>query len=184
MLYQNFKGDPDNVEQGFLQSELLIAVYKHLFNSPSSTLGFTIDADNDSDIENGHRFFNNGDRNSIKCHNRPDVASKVNMKLVTPRSIAYTSVQLHFSFSRAVSWAQTEVEGFNYPKFYNFVVDFFEEPSCPTAERCAQNLLSWWNGQIFLQSVMGAPKNTMLWSKNTLKQQRLCRKHEAAPVSV
>ncbi|KAF9014314.1 hypothetical protein BDQ17DRAFT_1404627 [Cyathus striatus] len=177
LLYRNFKGNPDDVEQGFLQNELLIATYQHLFNSPSSTQGFAIYQDADSTIENPHGFKT---CKLNKRHNRADVANLINMKLVTARSIAYVCVQLHFAFSSADSWLQTEVEGFNYIAFYDFIVDFFEESTTPTACSYVQNILSWWNTRIFPQSVASAPKNTFTQSKNKLREQRIRHEREAA----
>ncbi|KAF8994127.1 hypothetical protein BDQ17DRAFT_1252137, partial [Cyathus striatus] len=56
------------------------------------------------------------------------VASLLNMKSVTPRSIAYICAQVHYTLSSSASWT-VEHEGFNYQAFYNFIVDYLENTS-------------------------------------------------------
>jgi hypothetical protein len=51
--------------------------------------------------------------------------------------------QLRFALSSAGAW--NENDGcFNYPLFYNNIIDFFEDIPGPTAQAHAQSVLSWW----------------------------------------
>jgi hypothetical protein len=84
---------------------------------------------------------------------------------VTPRSIAYTATQVRllflvilrsflitllplpqliFSLSTAQEWKR-EHNGFHYPIFYNFIVDFFEDIEDDAGQKNADELLDWWN---------------------------------------
>jgi hypothetical protein len=84
---------------------------------------------------------------------------------VTPRSLAYTATQVHllflitlrsflmtllplpqliFSLSTAQEWKR-EHNGFHYPTFYNFIIDFFEDIEDDAAQKNVDQLLDWWN---------------------------------------
>ncbi|KAF9024607.1 hypothetical protein BDP27DRAFT_1438145 [Rhodocollybia butyracea] len=70
------------------------------------------------------------------------------MSEVTPRSIAYAAVHLHFGLSDAPHWCRAH-NGYNYQDLWNYVVDFFEDPVDEDAERYTKELLKWWNDRIF-----------------------------------
>ncbi|KAF8996062.1 hypothetical protein BDQ17DRAFT_1250128, partial [Cyathus striatus] len=69
------------------------------------------------------------------------VAEKLNMKTVTPRTIAYMCVHVHFAMSCAEEWSN-ESEGFNYLEFYTFIVDFFEDTTGSEADKRTKKLLA------------------------------------------
>ncbi|KAF9008010.1 hypothetical protein BDQ17DRAFT_1539732 [Cyathus striatus] len=121
---------PDDLEAGFLKSDLLVKAYKHVFTSPASARGSVLDAENDSDAGEVLAFYAEIDRIHL-----------------------YTKV--HFSLSSAASWA-VEYEGFNYPAFYNFIVDYLENPSGLLAEVQVATLLAWWN-RYFLTPLRSSP---------------------------
>ena len=74
-----------------------------------------------------------------------NVASKLNMNdKVTPRSIAYAAVQLHFNLQTAERWNEI-YGGFDYRGLYNYIVDFFEDVQEAPAKKRAQDLLKWWS---------------------------------------
>lgn len=102
--------------------------------------------------------------NSVSSRRR-DIANTLRMNgQVTPRSIAYAATQLcrHllitpsssvadwsplklvFSLGSAREWKR-EHAGFHYPSFYNFIVDYLEDPRDETSQRDVNELLKWWN---------------------------------------
>jgi hypothetical protein len=52
--------------------------------------------------------------------------------------------QLVFSLGTAREWKR-EHNGFHYPSFYDFIVDFFEDVEDDTAKKNAADVLAWWN---------------------------------------
>jgi hypothetical protein len=52
--------------------------------------------------------------------------------------------KLIFSLNTARDWKQ-EHAGFNYPSFYNFIVDFFEDANDDDSKDAVNELLQWWN---------------------------------------
>ncbi|KAG2081107.1 hypothetical protein BD769DRAFT_1684370 [Suillus cothurnatus] len=66
----------------------------------------------------------------------------------TSEAIAYTAVQLWFALSSAGSWRIVD-DDFDQEEFYHNVVDYFE--LCPSQEAAkeVENLLLWWNQQVF-----------------------------------
>jgi len=52
--------------------------------------------------------------------------------------------KLIFSLSTAREWKRKH-NGFYYPSFYDFVVDFFEDAEDDTAQKNADDVLDWWN---------------------------------------
>ncbi|KAJ3993375.1 hypothetical protein F5050DRAFT_1810562 [Lentinula boryana] len=79
---------------------------------------------------------------------RADVSQKMHMSKVTPRSIAYAAIHLHFGLTDASSW-NARYLGYSYQDLWNFVVDFFEDPKDDEAAKQAEELLKWWNDRIF-----------------------------------
>jgi hypothetical protein len=72
------------------------------------------------------------------------VAVQVNASENGAKGIILTAIsQLRFALSSATSW--NEQDGcFNYPMFYNNIVDFFEDTPGPAAQADVHVLLSWW----------------------------------------
>ncbi|KAG6818922.1 hypothetical protein H0H93_000271 [Arthromyces matolae] len=136
-LYKSRRGDPENVEEGFLRSSLLIKTYSAIFMSPSSA-NHVADEDDDENISPS------SSSKATKCN----VAQKLNLESVTPRSIAYAAVMLLFSLTDAPQWKPV-YNGFSYEHFYNFIIDFFEDVQGLEAKARVKALLVWWNKQIF-----------------------------------
>jgi hypothetical protein len=92
---------------------------------------------------------------------RRNVAPKLHLNKVTPRSVAYAAVQVctyvtvsyvivYLSVTASSIWqtagSWTSVYGgFDYNGLYNYVVDFFEDTPGPAAKKRAQELLNWWS---------------------------------------
>ncbi|KAG1720945.1 hypothetical protein EDB19DRAFT_1835747 [Suillus lakei] len=74
------------------------------------------------------------------------VASIINIRKVSPRSIAYIVCQ-YFSGSVS-SWRSVDGD-FDYEGFWNNVVDFFKDCPGPAAQRRVTKLLEWWTRKIF-----------------------------------
>jgi len=56
--------------------------------------------------------------------------------------------KLVFSLNSAREWKQ-EHDGFHYPSFYNFIVDFFEDVDDETTNASVNELFEWWNWYVF-----------------------------------
>ncbi|KAJ3985138.1 hypothetical protein F5890DRAFT_1473973 [Lentinula detonsa] len=131
--------DPEDLDKGFLQSHLLLQVYRMLFTSPSST------KDRSDDLENLPPA---PKKKKGTASHRANVAQRIQMASVVPRSIAYAAIHLHFALSDAPWWSATH-DGYNYQDLWYFVIDFFEDPVDEDAEEHAKGLLKWWNDRIF-----------------------------------
>jgi hypothetical protein len=175
----NYKPNVNRLESGYLKSTLLIKVrsfsltfsvyqffilylvfsqvYKSIFTSPSSAKNI-LDEENDTENTAPTKSQKISSNNSV----RRNVASKLHLNKVTPRSVAYAAVQvcayvnvsyvvvlicdceLHFNLQTAGSWTSV-YSGFDYNGLYNYVVDFFEDTPGPAAKKRAQELLNWWS---------------------------------------
>ncbi|KAF9789312.1 hypothetical protein BJ322DRAFT_1208558 [Thelephora terrestris] len=134
-LYEGEKGDPEDVERGFLRGNLLIKTFQMIFTSPSSARG-NLDAEETSEAQGRRRK---------APSKRPSVAAQLRMNgQVTARAIAYAAVQLHFSLNDATHW-MSDYNSFNYEEFYEFIIDFFEEDQTPEGKAAADELFNWWN---------------------------------------
>ncbi|KAG1847225.1 hypothetical protein F4604DRAFT_1524998, partial [Suillus subluteus] len=99
-LYTDYTFDSSNIEKGLFHSALLLKAFKHLFTSPSSAKEVKGDGDGaDAIIVSQCRRSSESDATT-----RSHVANIIGMKMVTPRSIAYTACQLRFSLSNVNSW--------------------------------------------------------------------------------
>ncbi|KAJ3560012.1 hypothetical protein NP233_g11106 [Leucocoprinus birnbaumii] len=72
---------------------------------------------------------------------------KMNGK-VTGRSIAYTAVILVFNLTDAVQWTECH-NGFDFRAFYEFIVDYFEDPRDNSSRQRVKALLQFWNRSVF-----------------------------------
>ncbi|KAF5382538.1 hypothetical protein D9615_002822 [Tricholomella constricta] len=164
-FYKGGKGDAQNVEEGFLRGFLLVKAYSLVFTSPSSANRVIDDADeNENTAPPGST--------SLSKATKYSVAQKLNLNAVTPRSIAYVAVLLHFSLTDAPHWKST-FNNLSYELMYNFIVDFFEDTSGPQAEDRIKSLFKWWNKQIF--PVRAAAMAGSRASLNKLREQRARR---------
>ncbi|KAF9470887.1 hypothetical protein BDN70DRAFT_901767 [Pholiota conissans] len=173
-FYPHGKGDPDNVEKGFLRSGLLVKTYSNIFISPSSSESF------DDEDENGAvRKKTRLNIESQKKATKSNVATILGMEgRVTPRSIAYAAVLLAFNLTDASHWVEV-YNCFDYRALYALIVDFFEAPAGREAKKRSNDLLKWWSRQIFPHHT-GASSNTRK-SRNKLAAQRAaCEKGSLA----
>ncbi|KAG2737853.1 hypothetical protein P692DRAFT_201732442, partial [Suillus brevipes Sb2] len=118
-LYRDGRYDPKNPTNGLFKGELLVKAVKHIFTSPSSA-------------ENTVVFF--------PTHN----FSKRQRTAGERR----TRCDLRFALSSAGSWRILD-DDFDQEQFYHNIVDYFEV--CPSREATKEvdNLLLWWNQQVF-----------------------------------
>ncbi|KAJ3878198.1 hypothetical protein F5051DRAFT_503376 [Lentinula edodes] len=137
-FYKDEEFDPDNLDKGFLQSYLLVQVYRLIFTSPSST------KDQPQDVEN---LPASKKKKTTGTNHRGNVAQIIHMNDVKPRSIAYAAIHLHFALNDAPHWADSHM-GYNYLDLWNFIVDFFEDPE-DEEEKQSKELLKWWNDRVF-----------------------------------
>ncbi|KAJ3741037.1 hypothetical protein DFH05DRAFT_1462884 [Lentinula detonsa] len=137
-FYRDDRANPDDLDEGFLQSHLLLQVYRTIFTSPSSTSDRSADPEN---LPPSSKF-------QRTATHRADVSQKMHTSKVTPRSIAYAAIHLHFGLTDASSW-NARYLGYSYQDLWNFIVDFFEDPEDDEAAKQAEKLLKWWNDRIF-----------------------------------
>ncbi|KAG1817509.1 uncharacterized protein BJ212DRAFT_1480084 [Suillus subaureus] len=126
-LYKNYKVNHENLEEGLSKSKLLVQAFKAIFTSPSSAK----EAKGDEQAK-------------VKTC----VASVINMKKVTPRTITYVVCQVHFTLSNISSWCTVNGD-FDYEGFWNNTVDFFEDVPSPVMKHRIDRLLEWWTWKIF-----------------------------------
>ncbi|KAF9793078.1 hypothetical protein BJ322DRAFT_1103511 [Thelephora terrestris] len=137
-LYAEERGDINHVRRGFLRGALLIKTFKAIFTSPSSADG------NSDETPEPRQKKTKTDNSEGSVPHRADVATTLDMRCrVTPRSVAYAAVQLHFALQSASQWREV-YDKFNYKDFYWFIVDYLEGGSGG-----AEELLDWWDKQIF-----------------------------------
>ncbi|TFK33054.1 hypothetical protein BDQ12DRAFT_728087 [Crucibulum laeve] len=177
-LYQDYRGNPLDLEDGFLRSPLLVKTYLHIFTSPTSAKDVKAqrdDATGEEDLDSiappatYRRTLKTG---CARKHIRKDVASTLNMgNKVTSRSIAYAAVQLLFALSSAPQWT-TAHQGLDFRECYYYIVDFFDDvDDDPESAKHVQNLLKWWNKQIFPAA---APSGAIGTSKTRQKLAAQC----------
>ncbi|KAG1723820.1 hypothetical protein EDD22DRAFT_852774 [Suillus occidentalis] len=172
-LYDNYTANPDDLEEGLFKGKILVQGYKAVFTSPSSAKDVEGDGDGADVIQNNRRAKKslNG-VSKVKKH----VAQIINMRKVTPRSIAYIACLVRFSLSSVTSWRSIDGD-FDYAQFWCTIVDFFERPPGRDARRRVDKLLEWWTRKIFGRSqrndISDAAKASM--SVNALARQRAQR---------
>jgi len=134
-LFAGEKGNPNRVRDGYLRSTLLVKTFKAIFTSPSS-----VTKELDTTQEPAPKKMR---KSTNAIPHRADVTTTLNMYQVTPRSIAYAAVQLHFALQNASLWCEV-YDNFNYKDFYWFIIDYLGAGSTN-----AKDLLDWWNEQVF-----------------------------------
>ncbi|KAJ3831439.1 hypothetical protein F5878DRAFT_675157 [Lentinula raphanica] len=137
-FYKDEKFNPDKPDEGYLQSHLLLQVYRTIYMLPSSA------NEQSEDVENLPSAKKKQASNSHRAH----VANIIHLSEVTGRSIAYAAVHLHLALTDASRWVHS-YDGYNYQDLWNFVVDFFEDPIDDEAAKQAKDLLKWWTDRIF-----------------------------------
>ncbi|KAF9039168.1 hypothetical protein BJ165DRAFT_1407392 [Panaeolus papilionaceus] len=164
-FYPRGKGDSNNVDDKFLRSRLLVKSYCAIFTSPTSA-----DAFEEDETEDGPTKKKGTASASRKKATKSNNATLLHMNgVVTPRSIAYV----------AVVWVET-YNGFEYRALWEYIVDYFEDTEDDEeAKARAQELLAWWNKQVFPHhaDTTTNPKK----SRNRLKLQ--CSQRRAATMA-
>ncbi|KAG2737508.1 hypothetical protein P692DRAFT_20761551, partial [Suillus brevipes Sb2] len=89
-LYDKYTANPDDLEEGLFKGKILVQGFKAVFTSPSSAKVIEGDGDGADIIENNRRARRTLSGVKVKKH----VAQIIQMKKVTPRSIAYIACQV------------------------------------------------------------------------------------------
>ncbi|KAG1802485.1 hypothetical protein EV424DRAFT_1584541 [Suillus variegatus] len=157
-MYQDGRYNREDPTRGLFKGTLLVRTFKHIFTSPSSA------GETRPDEETFHQEpLYKRSRTSGERRTRSDVAALLGMRSVHPRAIAYSAVQLRFALSSCGSWRIVDDE-FDHYQFYNYMIDYFERPPTSTAKASVENLLVWWNRQIF------GPSNVSSYSPQVVAQ--------------
>ncbi|KAF8993079.1 hypothetical protein BDQ17DRAFT_1253205 [Cyathus striatus] len=141
---KSFEPDLEDLEAGFLTGGLLVKAFKHIFTSPNSANEISLEDDDGNSEDENSKPTKRCKTSGKRRRGRRTVAERLNMTTVTPRTIAYVCIHVHFAMSCAEEWSN-ESEGFSYPDFYYFIVDFFEDTTGPEARKRTKKLLAWWN---------------------------------------
>ncbi|KAG2739898.1 hypothetical protein P692DRAFT_20754663 [Suillus brevipes Sb2] len=168
-MYEDYKVNADNLEEGFLKSKLLVLAFKAIFTSPSSAKEVDGDGDGADILENNRRARRKSEQGKVKTC----VASIINMRKVTPRAIAYIACQVRFALSGISSWRTVDGD-FDYEAFWTNIVAFFEVVPGPVTRRRVDKLLEWWTRKIFGTNHRQdlTPDVVSQMSVNTLAEQR------------
>ncbi|KAG2746088.1 hypothetical protein P692DRAFT_201691761, partial [Suillus brevipes Sb2] len=147
-VYENYRYNADDLEEGFLKSRLLVLAFKAIFTSPSSAREADGDGDGADILENNRRARRKSEQTKVK-----------------------TCVR--FALSSVSSWRTVDGD-FDYEVFWNNVVDFFEDTPGPVTKRKVEKLLEWWTRKIFGTSHREdlTPEVVSQMSVNTLAEQR------------
>lgn len=143
-LYDKYSANPNDLEEGLFKGKILLQGYKAVFTSPSSARDVEGDGDGADVIRNNRRAKKSSSGVKVKKH----VAEIIQMKKVTPRSIAYIACQVRFAISSITSWRSVDGD-FDYVQFWQTIVDFFERPPGREAHRRVNRLLEWWTRKVF-----------------------------------
>ncbi|KAF9056174.1 hypothetical protein BJ165DRAFT_1522119 [Panaeolus papilionaceus] len=163
--------DPEDVENQFLRSNLLVKSFCVIFTSPTSADSFE-----DVESENGPVRKKSRASASQKKATKANVANLLHMNgIVTSRSIAYAAVLLAFSLTDAVQWVDV-YNGFAYPALWDFIVDYFDAPEDDASKKRADDLLLWWNKQVFPEHAASSTNSKK--SRDKLKMQRALRANQ------
>ncbi|KAJ3709520.1 hypothetical protein C8R42DRAFT_598507, partial [Lentinula raphanica] len=133
-LYADLRGDPEDLEKGFLKSGELIKIAKVIFTSSPSAEKYDVNAANQIPAAK-----------ISKVPTKQNVAQLLGITAVTPPLIAYVATMYHFGLTDAQSW-DVNYNGFNYITLYDTIVDYFADaaPGTPAANH-TQEIIAWWN---------------------------------------
>ncbi|KAG0699962.1 hypothetical protein DFH29DRAFT_1001518 [Suillus ampliporus] len=175
-LYEDYSVNPDDLEQGLFKSKVLVQAFKAMFTSPSSAREADGDGDGANMLENSRRA--QQQLNQVKV--KTCVASIINMRKVTPRTLAYVVCQVRFALSSVLSWRMVDGD-FDYEIFWNNIVDFFEAVPGPVAQRRVTKLLEWWTRKVFGRNHWEdlTPEVVSKMSVTTLANQRIAQEDTA-----
>ncbi|KAH9478994.1 hypothetical protein JR316_0009458 [Psilocybe cubensis] len=124
LIYPYDKYDPDHVLEGMFMAPALVAVFQHIFMSPSSAL-----------------------KTPGATRTGLGKARKHHMKSVTIPSIAYACTHYRYAISGCMDWRQND-HHFNYEEFYMEVVKMLEWARENDPEWWT-DFITWWNAQVF-----------------------------------
>lgn len=126
-LFHGYAYDPEDPWNGLFRSSLLVTAYKHIFTSPSS-------------VDKEPKATRSG---NARIHG---------MIKVTLASIAYVATQVRFALSSSPIFSRSDLAT-DSERFYNSILDLFEDVD---EQQEVNDLLTWWNRQIFPSSSSGA----------------------------
>lgn len=119
-LYKDQLYDRQDPWRGLLRNTVLVSAYKHIFTSPSS-------------VDKEPKATRSG---NARIHG---------MTQATLASIVYTATQVRFALSSSATFTRSDTTT-DSERFYNSLLEFLEDPD-ESAE--VDNLLVWWNRQVF-----------------------------------
>ncbi|KIY60787.1 hypothetical protein CYLTODRAFT_415906, partial [Cylindrobasidium torrendii FP15055 ss-10] len=148
-LYENLRrGTGSLLKTGLFKSCMLVKVWCYIFTCPATAHRIPYD-DIDTLHPDAKRPCLGLDGPQSKLSDRA-VASIIGLTSVTPRTIAYAVVMLHFNLTAYDSWPNDKcVGGLSYTAMWNWVVDWFEAPETDADAELAKEVLTWWNERVF-----------------------------------
>jgi len=172
--YADLVCDTNDIEKGLWKSTLLIKAFKSIFTSPSSA------AEEIPEDAEGQPSAKRAKKSSTST--RSNVAVLIGLTSVTPRSIAYTAVQLRFALSSMNTWRTMDID-FDHMEFYRAIVDYFEVTPGPIGKAHVDDLIAWWNRKVFgrVTGTAKAPSHRESSSVSKLRAQRKLREEMTGP---
>ncbi|KIM56133.1 hypothetical protein SCLCIDRAFT_29841 [Scleroderma citrinum Foug A] len=119
-LYANYTYDPEDPWNGLLCSGLLVAVYKHIFTSPSSV----------------------DQEPKATCSGNACIHG---MRSTTKASLAYVTTQARFALTSAQVFSRTDLVT-DSERFYTSILELLDDPQDKGE---VDQLMAWWNRQVF-----------------------------------
>ncbi|KAI0654689.1 hypothetical protein C8Q70DRAFT_936903 [Cubamyces menziesii] len=119
-LYDQKLANPEDTLNGLLRSPYFLACYKSLWTGPSSAWLLT--------------------GCNEKTPGRPPIAFANNFLKVTPRTLAYTAIQVRYELTGLTMWSTLDVGGYDGYELCEKVVAFFADPESDWAV----DTLAWW----------------------------------------
>ncbi|KAJ3709516.1 hypothetical protein C8R42DRAFT_730038 [Lentinula raphanica] len=164
-FYEGEEGDSKDVEHGFLRSSLLLQTWRQIFLSDSTV-----------EIAGASSNSTVTPYKKARKSTRKNVAQLLDMKEVTPCSVAYACVMLRFSLSDASAWSSDQ--SFNYQGLYNTIVDYLDdaESGFEEAEDDIQELLDWWTKNVFAKPDASTSVQPVHNFNNTIQEQRAAKR--------
>ncbi|THH18527.1 hypothetical protein EW146_g2477 [Bondarzewia mesenterica] len=120
-LYEGENFDPDDPEKGLLHGELIVRIWRHMFQSLSANLK--------------HNVGNKSTRIKARQAKLNDLVE------VTPRTIAYAALMTHWALCSSDDWCIEDTE-FMREDFFKIIVDLFTQNSDSEWHKLT---LQWWN---------------------------------------
>ncbi|KAJ3924854.1 MAG: hypothetical protein NXY57DRAFT_1079059 [Lentinula lateritia] len=171
-FYRGEEGNPNNVEEGFLRSTLLVQTWRQIYRASGSISEDEIPS---SQTDRSNASAPVPQSNKARSSTKQSLAELYGLNQVTPRTIAYSCVLLRFSLSHAKKWGQDR--SFNYKGLYNEIVDYFEaaDPEDEEVQTHLAELLHWWNEQAFAEEDASNSLKPSLHFQSTLEEQRAAK---------